>query len=142
MFKSKEEENKVNKEALNSNNIIGKGTTFTGNIETYGNIRIEGKVVGDVISKGKVAIGPSAIIEGKVMAQVADIEGVVDGTVEISDLLTLQPTSKVKGDIYANKLNVESGAKFDGQCKMGQKNMKIELDSERSSDVKKLKEAV
>lgn len=138
MFNSKENQ----EEAMNSNNIIGKGTTFTGNIETFGNIRIEGKVVGDVISKSKVAVGPSAIIDGKLMAQEAEIEGEVKGKVEVSNLLTLKPTSKVSGDIFANKLTVDSGAKFDGQCKMGQKDLKIQLNSENTPDVKKLKEAV
>ncbi len=130
-------DNQESAEVMNSNNIIGKGTTFTGNIETYGNIRIEGKVVGDVISKSKVAVGPSAIIEGKLLAQVAEIEGEVKGKVEVTDLLILKPTSKVAGDIYANKLTVESGAKFDGQCKMGQKNLKIELNNEKENSMKK-----
>ncbi len=135
-------ENQATAEIMNSNNIIGKGTTFTGNIETFGNIRIEGKVVGDVISKSKVAVGPSAVIEGKLLAQVAEVEGEVKGKVEVTDLLILKPTSKVSGDIYANKLTVESGAKFDGQCKMGQKNLKIELNTEKENGIKKLKEAV
>lgn len=128
-------------EAMNSNNIIGKGTTFTGNIETYGNIRIEGKVIGDVISKSKVAIGPSAIIEGKLLSQIAEIEGAVKGKIEVTDHLILKPTCKVEGDIVANKLTVESGAKFDGQCKMGEKNLKIEL-NDKQSELKKLKEAI
>lgn len=139
MFNSKEQ---ADAEVMNSNNIIGKGTTFTGNIETYGNIRIEGKVVGDVISKSKVVVGPSAVIDGKLLAQEAEIEGEVKGKVQVSNLLTLKPTSKVAGDIYANKLTVDSGAKFDGQCKMGQKELKIQLNNESSNDIKKLKEAV
>ncbi|MEQ8927594.1 MAG: polymer-forming cytoskeletal protein [Fulvivirga sp.] len=128
-------------EAMNSNNIIGKGTTFTGNIETYGNIRIEGKVVGDIISKSKVAVGPSAVIEGKLLAQIAEIEGEIKGKLEVTDHLILKPTSKIEGDIIANKLTVESGARFDGQCKMGEKNLKIELKND-SQEVKKLRSAV
>lgn len=128
---------KAAEEAMNSNNIIGQGTTFTGNLESYGNIRIEGKVIGDVKSKGKVAIGPSAVIEGKLFAKVAEVEGTIEGTIEISDILTLKPSSKIKGDIYATKLNIEAGAKFDGQCKMGQKNLKMEF-----SENKELKKAI
>lgn len=129
-------------EAMNSNNIIGKGTTFNGNIETYGNIRIEGKVVGDVISKSKVAVGPSAVIEGRLLAQLAEIEGQVKGRVEVTDLLILKPTCKVEGDIVASKLTVESGAKFDGQCKMGKTDLKIELKNEDQADVNKFKKAI
>ncbi len=115
-------------EAMNSNNIIGKGTTFSGNIQTLGNIRIEGRVIGDIISKAKAAIGPSAYVEGKVLAQVAEIEGEIKGSVEVTDLLILKPNCKIYGDIITNKLIVESGAKFEGQCKMGHtEGKKIEL---------------
>ena len=43
MFTNKEER-KVAEEISNSSNIIGKGTFVEGSIETFGNIRVEGKV--------------------------------------------------------------------------------------------------
>ncbi|MTI19704.1 polymer-forming cytoskeletal protein, partial [Fulvivirga sp. RKSG066] len=120
MFKNKEEKQVKNStEAMNSNNIIGKGSTFKGNVETYGNIRVEGKIIGDLTSKSKVAIGPSAMIDGNVLAQVAEVEGEVKGSLEVTELLILKPNCKITGDIITNKLVVESGAKFDGKCKMG-----------------------
>lgn len=145
MFKNKNENHVKNPtEAMNSNNIIGKGSTFTGNVETYGNIRVEGRIIGDLTSKSKVAIGPSAFIDGNVLAQVAEVEGEVKGSLEVTELLILKPNCKVYGDITTNKLVVESGAKFDGKCKMGDKNIrKIEL-SNNADDKKpnKLKEAM
>lgn len=129
-------------EAMNSNNIIGKGSTFKGEIQTYGNIRIEGKVIGDIISKSKIAIGPSAVVEGNVKAQIAEVEGTVTGSLEISDVLTLKGNCTVNGDIISNKLVVESGAKFDGQCKMGNQNMKIELPDLKEDKVKDFKKAM
>jgi len=145
MFKNKNENHVKNPtEAMNSNNIIGKGSTFTGNVETYGNIRVEGRIIGDLTSKSKVAIGPSAFIDGNVLAQVAEVEGEVKGSLEVTELLILKPNCKVYGDITTNKLVVESGARFDGKCKMGDKNIrKIEL-SNNADDKKpnKLKEAM
>ena len=38
-------------ELSNSSNIIGKGTIVNGSIETFGNIRVEGKVIGDIKTK-------------------------------------------------------------------------------------------
>ena len=120
MFNNKQEE-KLAQEASNISNTIGKGTTLNGSIETYGNLRIEGKVHGDITAKSKVVIGKSAYIEGNILAQNADIEGEVKGKVEIGDILVLKPTAKIHGDILTNKLIVESGAQFNGQSKMGQK---------------------
>ena len=126
MFKNNAQEEKVMQDAMSSN-IIGKGSTFSGNIQTHGNIRVEGRIIGDVVSKSKVAIGPSAIIEGNVIAQVSEVEGEVKGSIEVTDLLTLKPKCKILGNIITDKLVVESGAKFEGKCKMGQGLSKIEL---------------
>ena len=126
MFKNKQE-NMAAQDASNSSNIIGKGTVVEGNIETHGNIRIEGKVNGSVKSKSKIALGQSSFVEGNVIAQNAEISGEVKGVVEVSDQLILRPSSIINGDIITNKLIVESGATFNGGCKMGvaQKEIKI-----------------
>jgi cytoskeletal protein CcmA (bactofilin family) len=126
MFKNKQE-NMAAQDASNSSNIIGKGTVVEGNIETFGNIRIEGKVSGSVKSKSKIVLGQSSFVEGNIVAQNAEISGEVKGVVEISDQLILRPSAGIDGDIVTNKLIVESGASFNGGCKMGvnQKEIKI-----------------
>jgi cytoskeletal protein CcmA (bactofilin family) len=113
------EEKKVADEISNSSNIIGKGTVLDGSLETYGNIRVEGKVVGNVKTKSKVALGQASRVEGSILAQNAEVAGEVQGTLEVTELLLLKPTAVVHGDIVTNKLIVESGAAFNGSCKMG-----------------------
>jgi cytoskeletal protein CcmA (bactofilin family) len=118
MFTSKEEK-RVAEEISNSSNTIGKGTFLEGNVETYGNIRIEGKVNGNIKSKSKVVLGPSSQVNGNVTSQNADIEGEVKGKIEIAELLVLKATAVINGDIFTGKLVVEPGAVFNGGCKMG-----------------------
>ena len=132
---SKGNDGKASAEYANSNNIIGQGSTFRGNIETYGNLRVEGRIIGDVKSKSKVAVGQSAVIEGNIHSQVAEIEGEVKGSVEVSDLLVLKPNCKINGDINTNKLVVESGAMFDGKCNMGKAAKKVEFGSDNGQPV-------
>ncbi len=120
-------EQREDQEHSNSSNIIGKGTILEGNIETFGNIRVEGKLVGNVTTKSKAAFGPSAQIEGNVLAQNAEIEGHVTGKVEVSEVLILKTTAVIDGDIVTNKLIVESGAAFNGSCKMGVKTKEIKI---------------
>jgi cytoskeletal protein CcmA (bactofilin family) len=116
---NKNESKKDIEQLSNSSTIIGKGTVLEGNIETLGNIRIEGNVIGNIKCKSKVAIGDSSKIEGNVISQNAEIAGEVKGTLEISEVLILKPTALIHGDIIANKLIIESGAAFNGECKMG-----------------------
>jgi cytoskeletal protein CcmA (bactofilin family) len=118
MFTTKEEK-RVAEEISNSSNTIGKGTYLEGNVETYGNIRIEGKVLGNIKSKSKVALGPGSQITGNIMSQNADIEGEVKGKLEIAELLVLKATAVINGDIVTGKLVVEPGAIFNGSCRMG-----------------------
>lgn len=108
-------------------NEIAKGTEITGNIETFGNIRVDGKVFGDLKTKSKAVFGTSSFLQGNLHAQNAEIEGEVDGTVNVAELLVLKSTAVVKGDIRTNKLVVESGAKFDGTCAMGENMAEIKL---------------
>jgi len=121
-------EQKDAEELSNSSNIIGKGTVIHGNIETYGNLRIEGKIVGNIKTKSKAAIGHSSYIEGNILAQNAEVAGHITGTLEVSELLILKPSAIINGDIITNKLIVESGATFNGGCKMGIKIQEISID--------------
>lgn len=118
MLTSKEQK-RAAEEISNSSNVIGKGTVLEGNIETYGNIRIEGRINGNIKSKSKIALGTGSHVEGNISAQNADIEGEVKGKVDISELLVLKSTAVVHSDIITGKLVVEPGAVFNGTCKMG-----------------------
>ncbi len=106
-------------ELSGSNTHIAKGAVLNGDIETYGTIRLEGKIYGNLRSKGKTSLGESAFVQGNILAQSAEIAGEVKGTVEIAEILTLKATAVINGDIICNKLIVEAGATFNGKCQMG-----------------------
>ena len=114
-------------ELSNSSNIIGKGTIVNGSIETFGNIRVEGKVIGDIKTKSKAAFGHSSQVDGSVLAQNAEVAGHITGTIEVTEQLVLKATATIDGDIITNKLLVESGATFNGKCKMGVKSKEIKI---------------
>lgn len=137
MFTSKED-HKVAEEISNSSNIIGKGTKLEGDIETFGNIRIEGKIIGNVTTKSKIALGQSSQVEGNILAQNAEVAGEVKGRIEVTDVLILKPTAVINGDIVTNKLIVETGATFNGGCKMGAatKDIKIGANGQQEKTLK------
>ena len=128
-------------ELSNSSNIIGKGTTVEGNVETFGNIRVEGKIIGDIKTKSKAAFGQSSHIEGSVLAQNAEVAGHITGTIEVTEQLVLKPTATIDGDIITNKLLVESGATFNGKCKMGVKSKEIKIGKPESQEEKQVLKA-
>jgi cytoskeletal protein CcmA (bactofilin family) len=137
MFNSTKVDNKkITEELTNSSNNIGKGTILEGNLESYGNIRIEGKLIGNLKSKSKIVLGESAVLEGNILAQNADIAGEVKGLIEVAEVLTLKPSAVINGEILTSKLIVEAGATFNGTCKMGVTvgEIKIGKEPEKSKD--------
>jgi cytoskeletal protein CcmA (bactofilin family) len=113
--------------AMSGMNVIGKGTTITGDIETSSDIRIDGKLDGNLNCKARVILGPSAILEGNLTAVHAELSGEVIGKVEVSEMLTLKSTSTIHGDINTGKLIIEAGSKFNGSCKMGAVSKEVSL---------------
>ena len=99
--------------------IIGAGTSITGDIESSGDIRIDGVLKGNLYSRAKILIGTDGIVEGNIKGNYADVQGKVTGDIRVNDLLHLHGSAKVEGDIYAGKLQVEPTITFNGQCHMG-----------------------
>ncbi|MBK9414271.1 MAG: polymer-forming cytoskeletal protein [Bacteroidetes bacterium] len=121
-------------------NLIGAGTVIEGDIRSNGDIRIDGTVIGHVISKAKVVIGATGVVEGDVNSQNADVSGVIKGKTAVSELLFLKSSSKVIGDIVTGKLVVEVGATFTGSCNMGPVIKDIK-DADKSIELNKEKTA-
>jgi len=138
MFSNKDEK-KVLEEISSSTTTISKGTVLEGSVETFGNLRIEGKIIGNIKSKSKVVLSESAVVEGNVYAQNAEIAGEIKGILEVTDTLILKPSAIIQGDITTGKLIVESGATFNGNCKMGSLNNhnKIDLGERPENTAKK-----
>ncbi len=100
--------------------LVSAGTVIDGKIRTEGSIRVDGKVVGDVVAKADAAVGIAGVVEGTVTARNIALAGKVHGTVSAGEKLTLENKSVVRGDIRAAKLVVDEGAMFDGECAMTQ----------------------
>jgi cytoskeletal protein CcmA (bactofilin family) len=118
MFTNKKEMNKEN-ETSGVVNIIGIGTIITGDIQSKGDIRIDGTLKGAVKTSGKVVVGEAGIIEGDVECNNADIAGSLNAKISVAQLLSLKGTAKLTGDLVTNKLAIEPGAAFTGHCSMG-----------------------
>ena len=105
-------------EALSSAkvNTIVEGTHIEGIIQSEGNFRIDGSLKGEITIKGRLIIGPSGKIDGKVSCQNAEIEGFFKGSIQITELLYLKATAKIYGDSSFSKLRVEEGALLECTC--------------------------
>jgi len=108
-------------ESANKINMISVGTTIEGSINSSENIRFDGNLIGNLNTKGKVFVGQSGTVSGEIRCRNCEVEGVVDGKVIVTELLSLRSMSKVYGEIKTGKLAIEPGATFTGKCDMGGK---------------------
>lgn len=115
MMKRRDKSNIENNENMN---IILEGTKFIGDIIASSSVRINGQLVGNIIAQSKVEIGRTGIVYGNINCDAADIEGILEGKIEVNNLLILRENSKVVGDILSSKLHIEEGAIFLGECRM------------------------
>ena len=99
-------------------NLISQGTDITGDIKSTGDIRIDGVLTGNLVTKGKVVIGPTGRVKGEVECKNSEVSGTVDGKISVSQLLNLKSSSKILGTIITSKLSIEPGAIFTGNCTM------------------------
>jgi cytoskeletal protein CcmA (bactofilin family) len=108
MFTSKKESEKLNIDK--TVNRISSGTVVRGDMESETDLRIDGKVTGNVVSKAKVIIGVNGELIGDLDCIEAAIEGKVKGNISIEGLLRLNSSSRVEGEVNYKKIIIEEGA--------------------------------
>lgn len=100
------------------NTFIAKGSEFAGKLTFEGTVRIDGKVDGEIFSKGTLIIGPGADIKAKVNVDTVIISGNLDGNITAKKKTELRAPAKLKGNIMTPSLVIEEGVIFEGNCKM------------------------
>jgi len=99
-------------------NMISQGTIIDGSLISKNDVRISGRVDGEVKAEGKVILANEGYVKGNVEAGEADVAGTVEGELNISKRLILRQSARIKGDIQTKVLLVEEGAVFEGACRM------------------------
>jgi cytoskeletal protein CcmA (bactofilin family) len=99
--------------------IISSGVKLEGKITSGGSIRVDGTILGDVVTQGNVTVGEHGDVNGQINAGIIAIGGKVVGSVNAKEKLVLESKANLKGDIFTKILVVEAGAKFDGKSNMG-----------------------
>ena len=95
--------------------IIGEDLLITGNVNSKGDIQIDGEIQGDVHC-GSLLLGDKSTVTGEVVAEDVVVRGKVIGTIR-GLRVSLQAQSRVEGDIFHQSLAIEQGAYFEGKSR-------------------------
>ena len=95
-------------------NLLSEGVIVEGDIQTPRDIRL----VGTVHTDGRLVLGSSSRVTGKVNSPNIDVFGSVEGDIVSTGIVVLRAKSNVKGTISTATMVVEAGAVFNGECNM------------------------
>lgn len=113
-------------------NLVGEGTTFEGTLRADSDVRASGRVIGRLEVNGKAIVAETGVVEGEIVATSAEIAGNVQGEIHIEEQLVLKSTARIDGIIRTDRLVVEEGALFTGECQMGVSEVEGTEDEEAS----------
>ena len=103
---------------LGKTNRIVEATTITGDINSPADFRLDGHLIGNFKSKGKIVIGPAGSVKGDIICKSADIEGKLEGKIQVAEILNIKSKASIHGEVLCGKLSVEPGAEFSATCVM------------------------
>ena len=103
---------------LGKTNRIVEGTSIKGDIVSHADFRMDGELIGNFHTNGKIVIGPAGSVKGDIICRHADIEGRFQGKIQVAEVLNVKSKASIHGEVICGKLSVEPGAEFSASCVM------------------------
>ena len=98
--------------------IVAKDMTITGDLDTEGVVKVEGRVNGSIRAAAQVLVSPGAIVQGDVHTREAVVAGEVHGSIHASERVELQASAAVVGDVMTPRIAILEGGRLSGAVKM------------------------
>jgi cytoskeletal protein CcmA (bactofilin family) len=95
---------------------VGKSVVFKGDLTSSEDMTIDGRVEGSIeVRDHSLTIGPDADIRASIIARTVTVLGHVTGTITARDMVEIQESGTVDGDIIAPRLAIADGALLRGR---------------------------
>ena len=94
--------------------IIAANVSIKGTMSFQKLIRIDGTFEGELLSSGKLIVGPTGSVKANINLDEAFISGKVTGDITVKTRLVLRGRAEVRGDITAPLLSVDEGVSIVG----------------------------
>ena len=99
--------------------LLAKGVLLKGEIHVEGTVRIDGRLDGEIQTKGQVIIGEDGLVQGMIMAGTVISSGRIKAKVIATERIQLLKTATLIGEVHTPMLIMEGGAKLQGVTDMG-----------------------
>lgn len=99
-------------------NTLGANSRFRGELDSDGNIRIDGTYEGTIHTTGNIIVGSEARVLANLEANAVQVWGVVRGDIVTAGRLEILATGRVFGNVQVVSLLIDEGGVFRGECVM------------------------
>jgi cytoskeletal protein CcmA (bactofilin family) len=98
---------------------IGPSIAIKGDVTGEEDLQVEGRIEGKILLKSNsVTIGRNGRVKANVYANSITVEGEVEGDLIGKDEVVIRQSGKVKGNVAAPRVVLDSGARFQGSIDM------------------------
>ncbi|HTC61782.1 MAG TPA: polymer-forming cytoskeletal protein [Candidatus Saccharimonadales bacterium] len=112
-----------------SSSYLSAGLRIKGEISGNEDLKLDSNVDGLVSIGGfRLTLGPTAHLNGDIVAREAIIAGEVHGDISAFDRIEVTKTASIIGDLSTTKILIEEGAYFKGGIEIGKQNSQIGTD--------------
>ena len=99
--------------------VIGQSLVFKGELAAQEDLLIQGRVEGSIHHDGtNLTIGAHGEVKADIVARRVIIQGAVHGDVRASDAIVVEASARVRGNLFAPRIALKEGAKFQGAVDM------------------------
>ncbi len=98
--------------------IIGKGIEIRGSLSGEEALTVEGKITGEIYLSNHLTIEESAEIKANIEVEELTAHGTMEGKIQCSQIAKISSTAIINGELYAPKIIMEEGARFNGRIEM------------------------
>ncbi|MCM8811983.1 MAG: polymer-forming cytoskeletal protein [Candidatus Omnitrophica bacterium] len=91
-------------------------------------LRISGRFQGTLQTRGSLTIGDEAVVQADITGEEVIVAGRVNGKLIAKNSLRLVPPALVTGEVWTPVLEVEQGARLDGEIHMAETQQNMSLD--------------
>ncbi len=108
----------IPQEEFTAETVIGQNVEIKGTLSFPGLLRIDGAFEGELLSTGKLIVGPTGSVKADIDLEEAFIAGKVIGNITVKTRLILRGRAEVIGDINAPLISVDEGVSIMGKVEV------------------------
>jgi cytoskeletal protein CcmA (bactofilin family) len=95
--------------------VIGPDLVLSGELVSEENIRLQGRVEGNISTSGSLFVETTGQVKGDITAENVVVEGSIEGTVIAAQKFDLRPSGRIQGDIRASVVAIAENSFLRGR---------------------------